>query len=99
MALAKRGRRAPQSAHLNYQLLRNITSPDEKAENVQSFVANLPAAEILKLGTKDNLRGYLAEYNPRKRNRVHDAIRETILTDPQRFIVRNIGFVITALRH
>src|SRR5262249_30622799 len=62
---------------------------------VQSFVVNFPAKEILKLGTKDNLRGYLAEYNARKRNRVHDAIRETIDTAPQRFIVRNSGFVIT----
>jgi hypothetical protein len=80
---------------LSYQLLRNITSPDEKSEGVQSFVANFRAEEILKLDTKDNLRGYLAEYNPRKRNRVHDAIRETITQTPQRFIVRNSGFVIT----
>lgn len=68
----------------------------KKSEGVQTFVANFPAAEILKLGTKDNLRGYLAEYNPRKRNRVHDAIRETITTTPERFIVRNSGFVITS---
>jgi hypothetical protein len=38
----------------------------------------------------------LAEYNPRKRNRVHDAIRDTIENEPQRFIIRNSGFVITA---
>jgi hypothetical protein len=81
---------------LSYQLLRNTTSPDEKNIGVQSYVANLPAFEILKLGTKDNLRSYLAEYNPRKRNRVHDAIRETIDTEPDRFIIRNSGFVITA---
>jgi len=42
------------------------------------------------------LRGYLAEYDARKRNRVHDAIRKTIETEPERFIVRNSGFVITA---
>jgi AIPR protein len=96
MASAKKGKHAPDCVQLTYQLLRNITSPDEKSEEVQSFIVNLPAREILKIGTKENLRGYLAEYNPRKRNRVHDAIRETIETDPERFIVRNSGFVITA---
>jgi hypothetical protein len=48
------------------------------------------------LDTKENLRAYLAEYNPKKRNRVHDAIRNTIQTEPQRFITRNSGFVIAA---
>jgi len=81
---------------LSYQLLRNITSPDETHTGVKSFVANLAAFEILKLDTKENLRAYLAEYNPKKRNRVHDAIRNTIQTEPQRFITRNSGFVIAA---
>lgn len=81
---------------LSYQLLRNTTSPDEVESGVKSFVANLPVFEILKVGTDDNLRGYLAEHNPRRRNRVHDAIRRTIDTLPERFITRNSGFVITA---
>jgi hypothetical protein len=85
------------TVQLNYQLLRNTTSPDETETGVKSFVANFPAFEILKLGTKENLRSYLAEYNPRKRNRVHDAIRRTIESEPTRFITRNIGFVIGAL--
>lgn len=87
---------APTTATLRYQLLRNTTSPDEKATGVQSFVVNLPAFEILGLDTRENLRSYIAEYNPRKRNRVHDAIRNTIMTEPQRFITRNGGFVIAA---
>jgi hypothetical protein len=91
-----KGKHAPDRVQLSYQLLRNTTSPDEKSIGVQSFVANLPAFEILKLDTKGNLRSYLAEYDPRKRNRVHDAIRKTIETVPERFIVRNSGFVITA---
>src|SRR5882672_1248683 len=88
--------RTPSSVLLSYQLLRNTTSPDEAATGVKSFVANLSAFEILKLDTKENLRAYLAEYNPKKRNRVHDAIRNTIQTEPQRFITRNSGFVIGA---
>ena len=95
MANSKMGPRAPESVKLSYQLIRNTTSPDEKSCGVQSFVANIPAFEVLKLNTKDNLRSYLAEYNPRKRNRVHDAIQNTINTEPQRFITRNGGLVIT----
>src|SRR5438128_11624312 len=90
------GAQAPAQVQLSYQLLRNTTSPDEASTGVKSFVVNLSAFEILKLDTKENLRGYLAEFNPKKRNRVLDAIRNTILTEPQRFITRNSGFVIGA---
>jgi hypothetical protein len=82
--------------HLSYQLLRNTTSPDEELTGVRSYVANLPVFEILKLGTKENLRSYIAEYSSRKRNRVHEAIETTILQEPERFITRNSGFVIAA---
>jgi hypothetical protein len=93
---AGKGPHTPSSVQLSYQLIRNTTSPDEASVGVKSFVVNLPAFEILKLGTKENLRSYIAEYNAKKRNRVHDAIRNTIQTEPQRFIVRNSGFVIAA---
>ena len=81
---------------ISYQLISNTTSPDEKSIGVQSFVANASAAEILKVQTKANLRSYLGEYNPRKRNRVHEAMRGTMESQPERFIIRNSGFVITA---
>lgn len=81
---------------LDYQLIRNTTSPDETQTGVRSFVVNLPVFEILKLDTKDNLRDYIAEYNPRKRNSVHRSIRSTIDMTPERFITRNSGFVIAA---
>lgn len=96
MADTANGSHTPSSVKLSYQLLRNTTSPDETTTGIKSFVANLSAFEILKLNTKENLRAYLAEYNPKKRNRVHDAIRTTINTAPQRFITRNSGFVIGA---
>lgn len=88
---------APSSnVQLKYQLLRNTTSPDETLTGVKSYVANLPALEVLKLGTRENLRSYIPEHPGKQRNRVHDAIRNTILTEPQRFITRNSGFAITA---
>jgi AIPR protein len=96
MANKAKGSHAPASVTLHYQLIRNTTSPDEAFTGVKSFVANLPAFEILKLNMKENLRAYIAGYNPRKRNAVHDAIRSTIEQEPERFITRNSGFVITA---
>ncbi len=98
MTTSAKGAHAPSRVSLSYQLLRNTTSPDEASTGIKSFVANLPVFEILKLDTKENLRAYLAEYSPNKRNRVHDAIRNTINTEPQRFITRNSGFVIGATR-
>ena len=98
MTTSTKGAHASSRVNLSYQLLRNTTSPDEISTGIKSFVANLPVFEILKLDTKENLRAYLAEYNPNKRNRVHDAIRNTINTEPQRFITRNSGFVIGAAR-
>ena len=96
MAKPSKGPHTSPSVQLSYQLIRTTTSPDEVATGVKSFVVNLPVFEILKLGTKENLRSYIAEYTPRKRNRVHEAIETTIQQEPQRFITRNSGFVIAA---
>lgn len=90
------GSHTPSSVQLAYQLLRNTTSPDETLEGVKSFVGNFSALEILKLDTRANLRSYIPEYSPKKRNRVHDAIRSTIVSEPRRFIIRNSGFTIAA---
>ena len=95
MTDSNKGLHEPSSVQLSYQLIRNTTSPDEQDCGVRSFIANLPAFEVLKVNTQDNLRSYLAEYSARKRNRVHEAIRSTIETDPHRFITRNGGVVIT----
>lgn len=94
-ATAKRPKPGPRTK-LSYQLLRNTTSPNEEETGVRSYVANLSAFEILKLDTKENLRSYIAEYNVRKRNRVHQSIQFTIQNEPTRFITRNSGFVIAA---
>lgn len=96
MAKYANGSPAPSRVALHYQLIRNTTSPDEQSSGIKSFVVNLPCFEVLKLNTGENLRNYIAEYNPKKRNRVHDAIRTTIDEAPERFITRNSGFVIAA---
>ncbi len=79
-----------------FRAIRNLTSPDGKFNGVQTYFANIPVGEILKFNTKDNLRAYIAEHNPKRRNGVHAAIRDTIPSNPDKFIVRNSGFTVTA---
>lgn len=85
---------APKKEQIKFQLIRNTTSPDEKDVGVTSYVLNVPCAEVLRLGTDDNLRSYIPDHSG-KRNRVHQAIQGTIETTPKRFIVRNGGLVVT----
>ena len=81
---------------LHFESVRNLTSPDEKKNGTRTYFANLPASEILKLDTVENLRNYIPELRPGKRNKVHEAIGETIRDNPDEFIVLNSGFTICA---
>ena len=80
---------------LHYNLIRNLTSPDEKANGVQTWFANVDARQVLAIGTKDNLRTYIPEHATAKRNSVHKQIANTIEELPDRFINRNSGITIT----
>lgn len=80
---------------LPYNLIRNLTSSDEKSNGVQTWFANVSARDILELGTQDNLRSYIAEHTQTKRNAVHKQIENTIQELPERFINRNSGITIT----
>ena len=81
---------------LRFESVRNLTSPDEKKNGTRTYFANIPAIEILKLDTVENLRNYIPELRPGKRNKVHEAIAETIKDNPDEFIVMNSGFTICA---
>jgi hypothetical protein len=80
---------------LSYSVIRNLTSPEEKANGVQTWFANVSAREILNLGAQDNLRTYIAEHSAAKRNTVHRQIENTIRELPDRFVNRNSGITIT----
>ena len=60
---------------INYQLIRNVTSSEEKENGVQTYVANLAATELTKIGTEDNLRTYIPEHSNKRRNAVHKGHR------------------------
>jgi len=81
--------------NLPYNVIRNLTSSDEKANGVQTWFANVNARDILGIGTQDNLRSYIAEHSTAKRNSVHKQIEATIQDLPDRFINRNSGITIT----
>jgi hypothetical protein len=95
MALKATQTPARKSIRLSYQQIRNLTAPEEKKNGVQTFFANVPAYEIVKLETDSNLRDYIAEHNSRKRNSVHRAIRSTMDREADRFINRNSGLTVT----
>ena len=94
MASSTTGAHSPKNVQLSYQLIRNVTSPEEKGVGIQTYIANVPAFEIDKLHTRDNLRDYIAEHSARKRNSVHRAIETTIKEEPDRFINRNSGVTV-----
>lgn len=87
-----------QSIDLRYQLIRNLTSPEEKTNSIQTYFANIPVRELRKMNTRENLRDYIPgadPFKPAKRNMVHKAIERTIRNESDRFINRNGGLTLT----
>ena len=84
------------TVRLSYLKIRDVTTKDEEDNGASTYVAVLPAAEILKIGTDGNLRSYIPEHAGKKRNLVHKAIAKTIKENPDRFSQLNSGFLIGA---
>src|SRR5258706_5868142 len=84
------------TVRLSYLKIRDVTTKDEEANGASTYVAVLPAAEILKIGTDGNLRSYIPAHEGKKRNLVHKAIARTIREDADRFSQFNSGFLIGA---
>lgn len=86
------------SIEIHYQLIRNLTSPEEKSNGIQTYFANIPVLELRKMNTRENLRDYIPgadPYKPARRNAVHKSIERTIKTESDRFINRNGGLTLT----
>src|SRR6202166_3164253 len=81
---------------LSYLKIRDVTTKDEEANGASTYVAVIPAAEILKIGTDGNLRSYIPAHEGKKRNLVHKAIAKTIRDQSDRFSQLNSGFLIGA---
>lgn len=81
---------------LRYEIIRNLTSPEEKANGAKSYFANIPIVELLKLDTAANLRSYIPDHPGKKRTQTHKAIGETLRSKTDRFIQMSGGVTVSA---
>jgi hypothetical protein len=75
---------------LNVQLIRNVTSAEEKSNHSLNYLAVIHGSEVLKLDTKENIRQYIGDIDS-KRTMVHKDIETTLIEDPTRFVELNTG--------
>jgi hypothetical protein len=83
----------------DFNSFRNLTSPEDLANNRKVYTGQAPLQSILDLPTNENVRTYLAEAAGKQRKSytsVHKAIRDTLLNDSQSFGVLNSGVVIVS---
>ena len=81
---------------LRYETIRNLTSPEEKANGAKSYFANIPVSELLKLDTAANLRDYIPDHPGKKRSQVHKQIGATLQERSDRFIQLSGGITVSA---
>lgn len=98
--MSKRSSARPRkSLSLPFYSVRNITCPEEAANNRKTYVGYAPAKAIQNLPTDKDVRDYLLELEGRDRRRptnVHKAIADTLKNTPDNFSVLNSGIVIVA---
>lgn len=83
----------------SYNSLRNISSPDDVANDRRVYVGHAPAASFLLLPENENVRGYLVTAEGKERHRlsdVHRQIRDTLENRPGDFCILNGGIVLVA---
>lgn len=84
---------------LEFHSLRNISSPDDTANDRKVLTGHMPILEVLKLNTHANVRSYLLDVEGKKkkvRTAVHRAIEYTLENNPDKFSVLNGGVTIVA---
>lgn len=81
---------------LSYETIRNMTSPEEKANGSRSYFANMRLSELLKLDTAENLRGYIPDHPGKHRTQAHKAIEQTLKEKIDRFIQLSSGITVAA---
>lgn len=81
---------------LAYKKIRDVSTPEEEENSAITYVAIVPAIEILKVGTEGNLRDYIPDHPGKRRSMVHKSIGNTIRNKPDRFSQLNSGFLIGA---
>lgn len=84
---------------LPYITCRNITAPEDDADNRKVYSGHVQASSVLTLEDNENVREYLVDAPGKKKNSptlVHQAIRKTLEDHPDQFSVLNGGMVLVA---
>lgn len=82
-----------------YYCLRNISSPEDKAENREVYSGHVPAESILELPLDGNVRTFIPDAVGRARSTysmIHKEIKQCLENEPQNFCVLNSGVTIVA---
>jgi hypothetical protein len=85
-----------------YHSFRNISCPEDLANDRKVFSGHAPVTSVLHLSTDENVRAYLLEAEGKQRRRetqVNHEIRETLESNPESFSILNTGVVIVAHSH
>jgi hypothetical protein len=88
-----------ESYALAYRVLRNISAPEDEADNRKVYTGQAPASSLLELEDDENVREYLVEAKGKQKHSptlVHQAIRKTLRDHPDQFNILNGGLVIVA---
>lgn len=82
-----------------YNVIRNISAPEDKENGREVYSGNAPISSFLSLSNDENVRDYMLEVEGKARQvptQVHRAIRDTLKNAPHNFTVLNSGIVIAA---
>ncbi len=93
---------APKLVSFPFHSFRNISCPEDIANDRKVFAGQAPVTSILGLDTDANVRSYLLEAEGKERRRetqVNEEIRTTLEKNPELFSILNSGVVIVAHGH
>ena len=91
--LKSAGQSASKTETFKALLIKQITSPEEKKNNAQSYIAIIPIRDVLGINTEENPRfAYTDDASAKKKTAVHNIIEESLGESPDRFIQRHRGF-------
>jgi hypothetical protein len=82
-----------------YHSCRNISSPEDEAAARRVYSGHAPASSVLKLEDNENVREYLVDAKGKQKRSptlVHQAIRKTLMDQPDQFSILNGGMAIVA---
>ena len=83
---------------VDFITVRNVSTPEQKKQGTQIYVALLPASSVIGLDTNKNVRDYLGitKTGKEKLNNVHKKILETLENAPENFVFLNNGISMCA---